>query len=208
LARYTGSACRLCRRLGMKLFLKGERCYKEKCAIERRNYAPGQHGQKNRKVVGYALQLQEKQKIRNYYALMEKQFRRTFERAQNMKGVTGENLLSLLERRLDNVVFQLGFASSRSQARQLVRHGHIQIDGRKVNIPSFEVRVGHAVVLREKSRTNAVILSNLESAGGRGIPSWLEMDRTEYAGKVVAVPSREDMKLPFQEQLVVELYSK
>jgi small subunit ribosomal protein S4 len=192
----------------MKLFLKGERCYKEKCAIERRNYAPGQHGQKNRKVVGYGLQLQEKQKIRFYYGLMEKQFRRTFERAQKMKGVTGENLLSLLERRLDNVVFQLGFASSRSQARQLVRHGHIQVGGRKVNVPSFEVRVGHAVVLREKSRTNPVVLSNLESAGGRGIPSWLELDRAEFAGKVVALPSREDMKLPFQEQLVVELYSK
>jgi len=207
-ARYTGSTCRLCRREGMKLFLKGERCYKEKCAVERRNYAPGQHGQKNRKIVGYGLQLQEKQKIRYYYGLMESQFRKTFHKAQQMKGVTGENMLSLLERRLDNVVYQLGFAASRKQARHLVRHGHILVNGRKVNLPSFEVKVSHEVSLKAKSRTNVFILSSLESAGGRGIPSWLELNRDAFTGKILSLPAREDIKLPFQEHLVVELYSK
>jgi len=208
LARYTGPTCRLCRREGTKLFLKGERCYKEKCAIERRNYAPGQHGQKNRKIVGYGLQLQEKQKIRYYYGLMEGQFRKTFHKAQQMKGVTGENLLSLLERRLDSVVYQLGFAASRNQARQWVRHGHVLVNGRKVNLPSFEVKVGQEVSIRSKSRSNAFILGNLESAGGRGIPAWLELNREAFMGRVVSLPAREDIKLPFQEHLVVELYSK
>lgn len=208
MARYTGPKCRICRRLQAKLFLKGERCYKEKCGFERRNYAPGQHGQKGRKLQSYGLQLQEKQKMRYYYGLAEKQFKKTFEKAQRMKGVTGENLLSLLERRLDNVVYQLGFASSRAQARQLVRHGHILVNGRKANIPSYTVKVGQEISLRQALKENPQIQANMESARGRGIPSWLELDSTNLAGKVIALPSREDIKVPFQESLVVELYSK
>lgn len=208
MARYTGPKCRICRRLQAKLFLKGERCYKEKCGFERRNYAPGQHGQKGRKLQSYGLQLQEKQKMRYYYGLAEKQFKKTFEKAQRMKGVTGENLLSLLERRLDNVVYQLGFASSRAQARQLVRHGHILVNGRKANIPSYTVKVGQEISLRQDLKENPQIQANMESARGRGIPPWLELDSTNLTGKVIALPSREDIKVPFQESLVVELYSK
>ncbi|MEJ5165765.1 MAG: 30S ribosomal protein S4 [Thermoanaerobaculia bacterium] len=208
MARYTDAKCRICRRLQAKLFLKGERCYKEKCGFERRNYAPGQHGQKGRKLQSYGLQLQEKQKMRYYYGLAEKQFKKTFEKAQRMKGVTGENLLSLLERRLDNVVYQLGFASSRAQARQLVRHGHILVNGRKTNIPSYTVKVGQEISLRQDLKENPQIQANMESARGRGIPSWLELDSLNLTGKVIALPSREDIKVPFQESLVVELYSK
>ncbi len=208
MARYTEPKCRICRRLQTKLFLKGERCYKEKCGFERRNYAPGQHGQKGRKLQPYGLQLQEKQKIRYYYGLMERQFKKTFQRAQRMKGVTGENLLILLERRLDNVVYQLGFASSRAEARQLVNHGHILVNGRKIDIPSYEVKIGQEISLRQKSRENPQIQANLESARGRGIPSWLELNAANFSGKVIAYPTREDIKIPFQEQLVVELYSK
>lgn len=208
MARYTDAKCRICRRLQAKLFLKGERCYKEKCGFERRNYAPGQHGQKGRKLQSYGLQLQEKQKMRYYYGLAEKQFKKTFEKAQRMKGVTGENLLSLLERRLDNVVYQLGFASSRAQARQLVRHGHVLVNGRKTNIPSYTVKVGQEISLRQDLKENPQIQANMESARGRGIPSWLELDSMSLAGKVIALPTREDIKVPFQESLVVELYSK
>lgn len=208
MARYTDAKCRICRRLQAKLFLKGERCYKEKCGFERRNYAPGQHGQKGRKLQSYGLQLQEKQKMRYYYGLAEKQFKKTFEKAQRMKGVTGENLLSLLERRLDNVVYQLGFASSRAQARQLVRHGHVLVNGRKTNIPSYTVKVGQEISLRQDLKENPQIQANMESARGRGIPSWLELDNMSLAGKVIALPTREDIKVPFQESLVVELYSK
>jgi len=209
LARYRGPVCRLCRREGMKLFLKGERCYKEKCAIERRNAPPGQHGAaRRRKVRAYGLQLREKQKLRRVYGLLEGQFRRTFSEASRRKGVTGESMLQLLELRLDNVVYSLGFATSRNQARQLVRHGHINVDGRRVNIPSFRVRPGMEIVVREKSRTNEQIKEAIEFAQGRGIPSWLELDSDALQGKVTDLPVREDIRFPIQEQLIVELYSR
>lgn len=208
MARYRGSVCRLCRREGMKLFLKGDRCYKEKCSLERRSYAPGQHGHKLRKLIGYGLRLREKQKVKRMYGLLERQFHGTFKRAKRMKGVKGENLLGLLELRLDNVVYRLGFASNRAMARQFVRHGHFLVNGRKTDIPSYTLRVGDQVVLREKSRKNPLILECLETAQARGIPAWLEMDKENFTGKVVAKPSREDIQLPIQEQLIVELYSR
>ena len=209
MARYTGPVCRLCRRERMKLFLKGERCFKEKCAIERRGYPPGQHGQRRgRKTVGYGLQLREKQKVKRIYGVLERQFRLYFQDADRRKGITGETLLQSLERRLDNVVFSLGFASSRAQARQLVRHGHVQVDGRKTTIPSFQVRIGQAIGVREGSRKNPQIQAALESATGRGVPEWLTLDADNFTGKVQALPSREDIKLPIQEQLIVELYSR
>jgi small subunit ribosomal protein S4 len=209
MARYRGPVCRLCRREGMKLFLKGERCYKEKCAIERRNQPPGQHGgARRRKVRAYGLQLREKQKLRRIYGLLEGQFRSTFSEAARRKGVTGENLLQLLELRLDNVVYSLGFATSRSQARQLVRHGHIIVDGRRVDIPSFRVKPGMEITVREKSRTSDAIGAALDFAQGRGIPPWLELDPTAFSGKVIQAPSREDIRFPIQEQLIVELYSR
>ena len=192
----------------MKLFLKGERCYKEKCAIERRNVPPGQHGARRRKVQAYGLQLREKQKLRRVYGLLERQFRRTFAEASRRRGVTGDNLLQLLELRLDNVVYQLGFASSRAQARQLVRHGHIRVDGRKVDIPSFRVRPGMEITVREKSRKNTFIREAMEFAQGRGVPPWLELDPDTFTGKVVEMPTREDIRIPVQEQLIVELYSR
>jgi len=193
----------------MKLFLKGERCYKEKCAIERRNTPPGQHGMgRRRKVRAYGLQLREKQKLRRIYGVLEGQFRRTFSEASRRKGVTGDSLLQMLELRLDNVVYSLGFATSRNQARQLVRHGHIDVDGRRVNVPSFRVRPGMEIVIREKSRKNEQIKEALEFAQGRGIPSWLELDAEAYQGKVVELPIREDIRFPIQEQLIVELYSR
>jgi small subunit ribosomal protein S4 len=193
----------------MKLFLKGERCYKEKCAIERRNTPPGQHGMgRRRKVRAYGLQLREKQKLRRIYGVLEGQFRRTFAEASRRKGVTGDSLLQMLELRLDNVVYSLGFATSRNQARQLVRHGHINVNGRRVNVPSFRVRPGMEVVVREKSRKNEQIKEALEFAQGRGIPSWLELDAAAFQGKVVEVPVREDIRFPIQEQLIVELYSR
>jgi small subunit ribosomal protein S4 len=193
----------------MKLFLKGERCYKEKCAIERRNTPPGQHGMgRRRKVRAYGLQLREKQKLRRIYGLLEGQFRRTFTEASRRKGVTGESLLQMLELRLDNVVYSLGFATSRNQARQLVRHGHIDVDGRRVNVPSFRVRPGMEVVVREKSRKNEQIKEALEFAQGRGVPSWLELDAAAFQGKVLEQPIREDIRFPIQEQLIVELYSR
>jgi len=208
-ARYTGPVCRLCRREKMKLFLKGERCFKEKCAIERRGYPPGQHGQRRgRRSLNYGPQLREKQKVKRIYGILEQQFRKYFQEAERKKGITGENLLILLERRLDNVVYSLGFASSRAQARQLVRHGHFSVDGRKITIPSFQVREGQAIVVKENSKKNDFIRAAVESARGRGIPDWLELNAESYTGKVLALPKREDIKLPIQEQLIVELYSR
>jgi len=207
-ARYTGSVCRLCRREGMKLFLKGDRCFKDKCAIERRNYAPGQHGRRRAKVLGYGLQLREKQKVKRIYGLLERQFRLYFQEAERRPGITGENLLRRLEQRLDNVVYSLGFASSRAQARQLVRHGHIEVNGKKLNIPSYQVRRGDVIQVREKSRKNEQVRQAVETASGRGIPAWLELDPENFRGTVVDLPKREDIRLPVQEQLIVELYSK
>ncbi|MBT1073364.1 30S ribosomal protein S4 [Pelotalea chapellei] len=208
MARYTGPSCRLCRRENMELFLKGDRCYTDKCAIKRRNYPPGQHGQGRTKTSAYGVQLREKQKVRRIYGLLEKQFRGYFQEADRMKGVTGENLLSLLERRLDNVVYRLGFASSRSESRQIVRHGHFTLNGRKVDIPSIQVRVGDIIALREKSRTIVTVNDALEAVVRRGVPQWLELDRDGYKGSVKGTPTREDITTPIQEQLVVELYSK
>ena len=209
MARYRGPVCRLCRREGMKLFLKGERCYKEKCAIERRNVPPGQHGQgRRRKVRAYGLQLREKQKLRRIYGLLEGQFRRTFDAANRKKGVTGENLLNFLEIRLDNVVYSLGFATSRNQARQLVRHGHILVNGHRVDIPSFRVKTGMEIAVQEKSHKVPTIADAVEFAQGRGIPPWLELDGAALTGKVIEVPTREDIRFPIQEQLIVELYSR
>ena len=209
MARYIGPVCRLCRREAMKLFLKGERCYTEKCAIERRGYPPGQHGQRRgRRSLNYGPQLREKQKVKRIYGILEQQFRKYFQEAERKKGITGENLLILLERRLDNVVYSLGFASSRAQARQLVRHGHFSVDGRKITIPSFQVREGQSIVVKENSKKNDFIRAAVESARGRGIPDWLELNAESYTGKVLALPKREDIKLPIQEQLIVELYSR
>jgi small subunit ribosomal protein S4 len=208
LARYTGPSCRLCRRQNMELFLKGERCYTDKCAIKRRNYPPGQHGQGRTKVTDYGVQLREKQKVRRIYGILEMQFRSYFERADRMKGVTGENLLFLLERRLDNIVYRLGFASSRIEARQLVRHGHFRLNGKKVNIPSIQVKQGDVVELREKSRSIACINESLEGVVRRGITQWLELDKASYKGVIKSLPVREDITMPIQEQLIVELYSK
>lgn len=192
----------------MELFLKGDRCYTDKCAIKRRNYPPGQHGQGRTKNSAYGIQLREKQKVRRIYGLMENQFRGYFAEADRMKGVTGENLLSLLERRLDNVVYRLGFASSRSESRQLVRHGHFTLNGKKVDIPSIQTRVGDVIELREKSRKIVSINDALDAVARRGIPQWLELDRDAFKGNLKALPVREDVTTPIQEQLVVELYSK
>ncbi len=208
MARYTGPSCRLCRRENMELFLKGERCYTDKCAIKRRNYPPGQHGQGRAKVSDYGVQLREKQKVRRIYGVLEKQFRSFFEKADRMKGVTGENLLNLLERRLDNTVYRLGFASSRTEARQVIRHGHFTLNGKKVNIPSIQVKVGDVIELRQKSRNVASINESLEGVVRRGIPQWLELDKDAFKGMVKALPIREDITMPIQEQLIVELYSK
>lgn len=208
MARYTGPVCRLCRREGQKLFLKGDRCYTEKCAVDRRPYAPGQHGQNRSKMSEYGAQLREKQKAKRFYGLLESQFKSYFDMAVKMKGKKGENLLSLLERRLDNVVYRLGFAMSRAEARQLVRHGHFEVDGRKVDIPSFLVKPGMVVALREKSRNVERIKANLEANSFRQPPKWLEYDANTFTAKVVAVPERDDIDLPVNEQLIVELYSK
>lgn len=208
MARYTGPSCRLCRRENMELFLKGDRCYTDKCAIKRRNYPPGQHGQGRSKTSAYGVQLREKQKVRRIYGLLEKQFRGYFAEADRLKGVTGENLLALLERRLDNVVYRLGFASSRSESRQLVRHGHFTLNGKKIDIPSIQTKVGDIIELREKSKKITSINDALEAVVRRGIPQWLELDRDACKGNLKALPLREDITTPIQEQLVVELYSK
>jgi small subunit ribosomal protein S4 len=193
----------------MKLFLKGDRCFKEKCAIERRGYPPGQHGnRRGRRTLGYGLQLREKRKVKRIYGLLERQFRTYFQGADRKKGITGENLLVSLERRLDNVVYSLGFASSRAQARQLVRHGHIRVDGRKISVPSYQVRAEQAVAVKEASRKNEFIRMSVETARGRGVPDWLELNAENFSGRVLRLPSREDIKLPIQEQLIVELYSR
>jgi len=209
LARYRDAVCRLCRREGIKLFLKGQRCLTDKCEIEKRNFAPGQHGKSRRpKIVGYGLQLREKQKLRRLYGILEDQFRAYFEKAARKKGVTGETLLIMLEQRLDNVVYRLGMASSRAAARQLVRHGHILVSGRKVSIPSFNVVPGQEVSVRESSRNLPPVLAALDLSGGRSVPPWLQLDRQSLKAKVISLPKREDVNFPIQEQMVVELYSK
>ncbi|HSR53827.1 MAG TPA: 30S ribosomal protein S4 [Acidobacteriota bacterium] len=210
MARYSGPVCRLCRREGMKLFLKGQRCFTDKCAVEKRNFVPGEHGRtmRQRKLMGYGLQLREKQKVKRMYGVLERQFRRYFEKAAQMKGITGALLLQFLERRLDNTVFRMGFATSRNQARQWVRHGHILVNGRKTNIPSFLVDVGDEISIREKSRTNPFILSAVEAIGGRGVPPWLTVDSENFKGEVIDLPSRDEIQAPVEESLIVELYSK
>ncbi len=209
MARYTGAVCRQCRREGQKLFLKGDRCYTDKCAIDRRAYAPGQHGNaRNKKLSEYGLQLREKQKARRYYGVLESQFRKYYEMANAQKGVTGENLLSILESRLDNVVYRLGFAMSRPEARQLVRHGHFTINGKKVDIPSYLVKPGEVIALRESSRSVDKFKASLEANGSRKAPKWLEFDQNALSAKVVAAPARDDIDLPIEEHLIVELYSK
>lgn len=209
MARYRDAVCRLCRREGTKLFLKGQRCLTDKCAIEKRNVPPGQHGKARRpKTVGYGLQLREKQKVRRLYGILEDQFRGYFEHAAASKGITGEMLLQMLERRLDNVVYRLGLATSRAEARQLVRHGHILVAGRKANLPSFQVAPGQEIAVRDRSRPMSSIARALDLAGNRGLPAWLEFDRETMKGRVVSLPKREDVNFPIQEQMIVELYSK
>ncbi|MEM7411715.1 MAG: 30S ribosomal protein S4 [Myxococcota bacterium] len=208
MARYNDAVCRLCRREGTKLFLKGDRCFSPKCGVERRGYPPGQHGQGRTRFSDYGVQLREKQKVRRMYGLLEKQFASTMKRASRMKGRAGENLLILLERRLDNVVFRLGFATSRAEARQLIKHGHFQVNGRKASIPSMQLRAGDLVTLREKSRKVERISGALEALEGKSVPQWLEIDKTNFAGSVKALPVREDITMPIQEQLIVELYSR
>ncbi len=209
MARNIGAACRRCRRENLKLYLKGDRCYSDKCSFERRAFGPGQHGQSRfRKVSDYAVQLREKQKVKSMYGMLEGQFRLTFKKADNQKGVTGENLLILLERRLDNAIFRLGFASSRNQARQMVRHKHILVNGKKVNVPSFLVSENDVITLKEKSRANSLILDSLEAVARRGVPSWLELEKDNFKGTVKALPNRDEITMPIQEQLIVELYSK
>jgi small subunit ribosomal protein S4 len=209
MAVYHDAKCRLCRRAGMKLFLKGQRCFGDKCAMERRQYAPGEHGKSRRvKDTNYGVQLREKQKARRVYGVLERQFRNYFEKAARAKGVTGEALLQMLERRLDNVVYRIGLAHNRAQARQLVRHGHFQVNGRTVDIPSFLVRVGDTVAVREKSRKLTVIQSALESRKGQSAPDWIEVHADVPSGRVLSIPSRESIPTPINEQLIVELYSK
>jgi len=208
LARYTESVCRLCRRENLKLFLKGERCYTDKCAIERRNYPPGEHGQGRPKFSEYSIQLREKQKVKRIYRLMESQFRRTFDQASRIKGITGETLLVFLERRLDNVTYRLGFASSRAEARLLVRHGHILVNGKRLNIPSYQVRVGDVISVKEQSRQMARILTAMEGVQRRGVPDWAELDRDNCSGRIKILPARRDITMPINEKLIVELYSK
>jgi len=210
LARYRGPVCRLCRREGMKLYLKGERCHSEKCAIEKRNFVPGQHGKDRKaKLVGYGLQLREKQKTRRIYGVLETQFRNSFEKASLQKGITGENLLGGLERRLDSVIYRMGFGTSRAQARQIVRHGHIQVNGRKVDIPSFQVKPGDEVAVREPSRNNATILAARDATAHAPSPAWMDVDRDGLKGKITGLPKRDELvQIPINEQLIVELYSK
>jgi len=208
LARYRGALCRLCRRETEKLFLKGDRCFTEKCSVERRQYPPGQHGQRRSKLSDYGIQLREKQKVRRIYGLLEKQFRLYFQSAAGKAGVTGEVLLQMLETRLDNIVHRIGFAPNRISARQLVNHGHFLVNGKKVNIPSYRLRVGDVLEVREGSRELTLITDSLSKIEHRGVPSWLELDAQNFKGKVLQIPAREDIQLTAQEQLIVELYSK
>ncbi|AEG58622.1 30S ribosomal protein S4 [Desulforamulus ruminis] len=208
MARYTGPHCRLCRREGLKLYLKGERCYTGKCAVDRRSYAPGQHGQGRKKISEYGIQLREKQKARRIYGILEKPFRAYFERAERQPGVTGENLLRLLERRLDNVIFRLGLGASRVEARQLVRHGHFTVNGKRVNIPSFQVRVGDEISVREKSKSSPRVKELIERAAERTPVAWLEYDANELKARVVALPNRDQIDIPVQDHLIIELYSR
>ena len=208
MARYTEAVCRLCRREGQKLFLKGDRCYTDKCSVTRRTYAPGQHGQGRIRVKEYGLQLREKQKARRFYGVLESQFEKYFDMASKQKGITGENLLRLLESRLDNVVYRLGFAMSRPEARQLVLHAHFTVNGRKVNIPSYLVKAGDVVAVREKSRSSDKFKAIMDANAAKPLPSWLDVNRDTAEGRVVSLPNREDIDLPVEEQLIVELYSK
>ena len=208
MARYIDSVCKLCRREGMKLFFKGDRCYTDKCAFERRSYAPGQHGQLRGKTSEYALQLREKQKVKRIYGLQETQFKNTFHNSERMRGITGENLISLLERRLDNVVYRLGFASSRSEARLLVTHGFLRVNGRKTDIPSYKVKANDVVTVADNRRDNAKIGENLKTVERRGVPEWLSLDKEKLSGAVTRLPRRDDVTVPVSEQLIVELYSK
>ena len=208
MARYTDEQCRICRREGQKLFLKGSRCYSDNCSISRRNYAPGQHGQKRAKLSEYGTQLREKQKTKSYYGVGEKQFRGYFQMASNKKGVTGDNLLQILESRLDNVVYRLGFGASRAQARQLVNHGQFEVNGKKVDIPSYLVKAGDVITVRENKKENATIKANVEANAARPVPAWLELNNETLSGKVVRLASREDVDIPVEEHLIVELYSK
>ena len=208
MARHTESVCRLCRRENLKLFLKGERCYTEKCAFDRRSYPPGQHGQNRKKFSDYGTQLREKQKVKRMYGVLENQFRNIFKEADRQKGITGETLLSLLERRLDNTIYRLGFTNSRNEARQLVRHNHFLVNHSKVNIPSYLVKPGDVIELREKSKKIVRILEALEGVARRGVPQWLELDKEQLKGSVKGLPTREEITLPIQEKLIVELYSK
>ena len=208
MARYKDEQCRICRREGQKLFLKGERCHTDKCSISRRNYAPGQHGQKKAKLSGYGTQLREKQKTKYYYGVGEKQFRRYFEMAANKKGITGENLLQILESRLDNVVYRLGFGNSRAEARQMVNHGNFEVNGVRVDIPSYLVKAGDVIAVRENRQDNKTIIANAEANSVRPVPTWLEKEANKLSAKVVRLASREDIDIPVQEHLIVELYSK
>lgn len=208
MARYTGSVCKLCRREGEKLFLKGERCYSDKCSVSRRNYVPGQHGKGRKKTSEYGLQLRMKQKARRYYGILEGQFRHYFDMAERKQGVTGENLLRILESRLDNVVYRLGWASSRAEARQLVVHGHFTVDGKNVDIPSYLLRAGEVVAIANKSKDSVKIKSVLEANSGRPVPAWLDLNREALEAKVVNLPAREEIDAPVEEQLIVEFYSK
>ncbi len=208
MARYKDEQCRICRREGQKLFLKGSRCYTDKCSVSRRNYAPGQHGQKKTKLSEYGTQLREKQKTKSFYGVGEKQFRKYFEMASNKKGITGENLLQILESRLDNVVYRLGYGSSRPQARQLVNHGHFEVNGKKVDIASYLVKPGDVIKVRESKKDSGIIKMNIEANNSRPVPAWLEKDAQNLSGKVVTLASREDVDIPVEEHLIVELYSK
>jgi small subunit ribosomal protein S4 len=209
LARYTGSVCRICRRENLKLFLKGDRCYGDKCAFDRRSYAPGEHGQRRRgKLSDYGIQLREKQKVKRMYGLSEKQFRLSFQAADRQKGITGTNLLVLLERRLDNVVYRLGFVNSRTQGRHFVRHNHFMVNGKKVNIPSYQIKVGDEITVGEKSQKVQAITDALETVARRGLPQWLDLEKDKMKGTIKTLPVREDLTTPMQEQLIVELYSK
>ena len=208
MARYNDAVCRLCRRESMKLFLKGDRCFSPKCSVDRRAYPPGQHGQGRARFSDYGVQLREKQKVKRMYGLLEKQFARTMKRAARMKGRSGENLLLLLERRLDNVVYRMGFATSRAEARQLVKHGHFLMNGRKASIPSITVRSGAEIRVREKSRKVTRIVGALDALESRSVPQWLEVDKDDFKGSVKTLPEREDITMPIQEQLIVELYSR